>query len=422
MAILRVPFLLMLLFLQSARLALSQIWANKVRAALTLIGITISVAAVCAVVAALSGMKANILTEFESFGASKMYIIASRPKEGPLRTASWWAIRFTPETFDGMRAHCPSIEDFTPVCQTRTTVRHGEREEESVEVLGILPSWHRIENRPVELGRSFSVVDNDQARPVCLITPTLRDELRLARDCRGTPILVGQRFFRIVGVTEEQAEFQALQGVNQSRSQVLVPLNTAWKANPNSGVYVIATSRSPELSEEAVAEVRFYLRRVRRLKPGEPDTFRLEVMERYIEQFEKVAAAVTAVAAGVVGISLLVGGVGIMNIMLVSVSERTREIGLRKAVGATPAAILLQFLLEAITLCLLGGLIGVAGGQAMAFAARQLPETYGMDRTSVPIWAIVMAFGFSAGVGIIFGMFPAIKASRLDPIEALRHE
>jgi len=129
---------------------------------------------------------------------------------------------------------------------------------------------------------------------------------------------------------------------------------------------------------------------------------------------------VTAIAGGIVAISLLVGGIGIMNIMLVSVSERTREIGLRKAVGATPAAILLQFLLEAITLSLLGGAVGLGGGELFALAMT-LPEN-GLEDATVPMWAVILAFAFSAGVGIIFGMFPAIKAARLDPIEALRHE
>ena len=186
-------------------------------------------------------------------------------------------------------------------------------------------------------------------------------------------------------------------------------------------MYAIAASRTPELSEEAQAELRFFLRRKRQLKPGEPDTFGVQAIQKFLEQFEQLAAMVTLVAGGIVGISLLVGGVGIMNIMLVSVSERTREIGLRKAVGARPSAILLQFLVEAVMLCLIGGLIGLLCGQLITVGLGAIPQAK-LERAYIPIWAIGLSFGFSALVGVVFGMFPAIKAARLDPIEALRHE
>ena len=186
-------------------------------------------------------------------------------------------------------------------------------------------------------------------------------------------------------------------------------------------MFVIAASRSPDVSDEARAELRFYLRNTRKLKPGDPDTFRLEVIEKYIQEFKKFALFVTAIAGGIVGISLLVGGVGIMNIMLVSVSERTREIGLRKAVGARPSAILFQFLVEAVMLCLFGGLIGLGGGQLLTKAIASIPNA-NLDQAYIPLWAIGVSFGFSALVGVFFGMFPAVKAARLDPIEALRHE
>ena len=167
--------------------------------------------------------------------------------------------------------------------------------------------------------------------------------------------------------------------------------------------------------------MRFVLRRIRGLSPGEPQTFQVAAIDRFIEQFKALAAGITAIAGGIVGISLLVGGIGIMNIMLVSVSERTREIGLRKAVGATPMAILMQFLLEAVTLCLVGGFIGIALGRLAAFGLTKIPGAQ-LEQADVPFWAVVLSFAFSALTGIVFGMFPAIKASRLDPIEALRHE
>jgi putative ABC transport system permease protein len=183
----------------------------------------------------------------------------------------------------------------------------------------------------------------------------------------------------------------------------------------------VALAKSPEEAQDASAEITRVLRKVRGLASGDSDTFRVQAIDQFIDQFKSIASGITAVAGGIVGISLLVGGIGIMNIMLVSVSERTREIGLRKAVGATPSAILLQFLLEAVTLCLVGGLVGVLIGQTFALAVSSIPGAK-MENASVPAWAVALAFVFSAGVGVVFGMFPAIKASRLDPIEALRHE
>ena len=183
----------------------------------------------------------------------------------------------------------------------------------------------------------------------------------------------------------------------------------------------MAAAKSAAVAEEAQAELRFFLRRRRNLGAGEPDTFRLEVMERHLQEIKRVAMVMTAVAGGIVGISLLVGGIGIMNIMLVSVSERTREIGLRKAVGARPSAILLQFLVEAIVLCLLGGLIGLIVAQLLISGITKIPNAE-LELSYIPAWAIGLAFGFSALVGVFFGMFPALKAARLDPIEALRHE
>jgi putative ABC transport system permease protein len=183
----------------------------------------------------------------------------------------------------------------------------------------------------------------------------------------------------------------------------------------------MAASKSPEVSDEAKAELTFFLRQKRNIIPGEPDTFRVLTVESEVRKFNEIATRFTLVAGGIVCISLLVGGIGIMNIMLVSVSERTREIGLRKAVGAKSSAILTQFLVEAVVLCCVGGLVGLGLGQLLTFAIAKIPNV-NLDKAYIPGWAILMSLGFSAMVGVFFGMFPAVKAARLDPIEALRHE
>lgn len=419
LGLLKSPFAFLRLLVQGVLLALGQIWANKIRSTLTTIGIVIGVASVTAVIAAVTGLKTKVLDEFETFGTNKIYIHTDRPEKGPLRNA-WHLLKFKPEHFDGLLEHCPSVECFTRMCGYSRSVIYGERSLDIVQVRGIDPHWHKIENRHVILGRPFSVIDDTHSRQVCLVTPTMRDKLLLDRDCVGQAIVIGRRSFRIVGMIEERVE-SAMFGGGGSQEEIFVPFNTAWKLQ-RPWVWAIANSESPEVSEDARAELHFFFRKTRHLKPEDPDTFRLDVIEQFVQEFKKISLVMTAVAGGIVGISLLVGGVGIMNIMLVSVSERTREIGLRKAVGARPSAILLQFLIEAVILCLFGGLIGIALGQIMTIGISNIPNAEFLEKASIPLWAVGLAFGFSALVGVFFGMFPAVKAAQLDPIEALRHE
>jgi len=417
--LLTAPLVLTVLLMQSIRLALGQIWTNKTRSALTTIGIVIGVASVTAVIAALTGLKAKILRDFESLGTNKIYISPDWPRTGRFKNFNWRLIRFRPEQFDGLLDRCPSISDYTLMAERGRTVSYGVQSIDGARVFGINPSWHKIESRSVILGRPFTLMDEENAWQVCLITPRVRDQLRLEQDCIGKRIIIDRRSFRIVGVVEQRVE-SGMFGQMGSSEEVFIPFPTAWRLwEP--WIYAIACCRSPDLSGEAQAELRFFLRNTRRLEPGDPDTFRMDVIEEILKGFNKIAMGVTAVAGGVVGISLLVGGVGIMNIMLVSVSERTREIGLRKAVGARPSAILLQFLVEAVVLCLFGGLMGTAIGEGLTSLIAKIPGAR-LDMAYIPLWAIGLSFGFAGSVGVFFGMFPAIKAARLDPIEALRHE
>jgi len=420
-ALMRAIMAFLRLFYQSVYLSLGQIWANKTRSILTTIGIVIGVASVTAVIAALSGLKAKILTQVETLGSNTIFISPKRPETGPLQHAPYWSIRFLPEHFDGMLEHCPSVERFGR--QTWVgghTVSHRERSSENVSVRGIEPECHKIESRPVTLGRPLSVIDEMQVRQVCLIDPKLRNDLRLDRDCIGEPIFIGHNTFYIVGVLEARPE-SLFGGGDQETSEIFIPFRTSFKLRRYLYVGVIAESKSAEVSEDARAEISFFLRRTRNIKPGEPDTFEVQSLKNILDMFNDIALKVTLVAGGIVGISLLVGGVGIMNIMLVTVSERTREIGLRKAVGAKKSAILTQFLIESVVLCFVGGLVGVGFGQLLTTGIANIPNVE-LDMAYIPLWSIGLAFGFSGTVGIFFGMFPAIKAARLDPIEALRHE
>ncbi|MCX5645717.1 MAG: ABC transporter permease [Phycisphaerae bacterium] len=419
-AVLALPLAFFRLFYQSIYLALTQIWANKTRSVLTTLGIVIGVASVTAVIAGLTGLKAKILSQVETFGTNEIFLSPQTPQRGPLRHATWWQIRFRPEQFDNVLEHCPSVAVVSRIGGVgRRTVRCAEQAVDNVNITGIEPAYHQIEHRPVVLGRVFSPIDDEQVRQVCLIEPKLRDKLHMDRDCIGETIRIASTAFRVVGVIEPRPQM-IIGDSSQERYEVFVPFKTLKKLG-EPWMYAVASGKSAETLEDAQAELKFFLRRTRNIRPGQPDTFRVESLQNALDSFNKIAVVVTMVAGGIVGISLLVGGVGIMNIMLVSVSERTREIGLRKAVGARRSAIMTQFLIESITLCFFGGLVGVGFGQLLTMAIANIPRAK-LDMAHIPLWAIGISFGFAGVVGICFGMVPAIKAARLDPIEALRHE
>jgi len=419
-ALVVVPINFARLVLQSVALAGGQIWANKVRSILTTLGIIIGVASVTAVIAALTGLRTKVMSDLETFGMKKIYIWPQWPDSGPLKNASWMFIKFKPEQFEDILLHCPSVQSFTRTSGFNESVRCGEYAVESARVTCVDAAWIDIESRELLMGRPFSVVDETQGRRVCLIDPALRDKLHLDRECVGQFITIGDSLFRIVGVVEERPSM-AFGGAGRGENyEVFIPFITHYRME-QPWFQVMAASKSPELAEDAKAEITFFLRKTRRIKPGHPNTFRVQTIESEVRVFKQVMGAITAVAGGIVGISLIVGGVGIMNIMLVSVSERTREIGLRKAVGAKNSAILTQFLIEAVVLCCIGGVFGIGAGQIITWGVTKIPNA-NLDQAHIPGWAIVVAFAFSAAVGIFFGIFPAAKAARLDPIEALRHE
>jgi putative ABC transport system permease protein len=405
---------------QAVMLALGQIWTNKLRSFLTTIGIVIGVSSVVTVASVLAGLQAKVLGLLENIGTSNLLIFPQRTAADQARNTPGSRIRFKPGIFDDLLQNAPNVKMFTRQTNLTFDTRFERQTVEAVQVNGIESTWHEISHRFVTEGRPFNVVDTSNARAVCLVNATLQAKLGLNRDPTGQSIYIGNRRFVVLGVVEDDPNAGVFGGENGG-AEAFIPFSTAFQINPNTFVFVTAAAVSTPQSEEAAAEITFYMRNKRKVPPGGEDSFVVRSVARLVEIFGTISRVTTVVATGVVGISLLVGGVGIMNIMLVSVSERTREIGLRKAVGANPLAILLQFLIEAITLCCFGGAIGLAIGQGITMVLRQFPALQLSD-ASVPLWAIYLSFFFSAGVGLTFGMFPAIKAARLDPIDALRHE
>lgn len=425
-ALLGFPMALFRLFFQTIPLALGQVWANKVRAVLTALGIIIGTFAVIAVIGSLTGMKNYVLGEFESLGARKMWVWGDVP-DSKRTVMNWSDVKMTTGEAGLILEKAPSVHDLTPMCGMSADVAFGKKTKQGVRIQGVWPEWHEIEDRDVVHGRRMSRIDVDEKRQVCLINEAAIEELNLDRDPTGEFLLVNNRRFLIIGVLETKQVFAAFGG-GEARSELFIPFETSKMMNPYTGTYFIMRVDEPtdsrpidEIAADARAEVRFVLRTSRGLRGDDEDTFGTEVMQNNIDQFKGIATVIGVIAMCVVSISLLVGGIGIMNIMLVSVSERTREIGLRKALGAQALVVLIQFLVEAVVLCLVGGLIGLGLGLASVSALRFVPNME-LGDAGVPSWAITLALGFSAAVGVVFGMLPAIKAARLNPIDALRHE
>lgn len=425
-SILTKPLVPVLVLGQTVGSALGQIWANKVRALLTTLGIIIGVASVIAVIGGLTGMKGFVLNEFERFGARKMWLWGEIP-ENLENTLNYADVRVNITEANLILEHAPSIETLTPMTMLSGRVSSEAVTKGGVDVRGVWPAWHDIEDRQVIKGRPLSDIDNDNQLQVCVINEAGIEELRLDTDPVGTFILINGRRFQIVGVVETKEQSGAFGG-GEPESEIIIPFSTHKMMNPYTGTWFMLWLEEPTdarplniISQDAQAEARFVMRKHRGLGPEDEDTFGMFVLENEISTFNQVAGAITAGASVVVSISLLVGGIGIMNIMLVSVSERTREIGLRKAVGARPSIVLMQFLVEAVVLCLVGGLVGIAIGQGLVQGARNIPN-FPLEHAEVPAWAIALALVFSASVGLVFGMLPALKAARLNPIDALRHE
>jgi len=249
--LLLVPFMFFRLVYQSAYLALGQIWANKTRSILTTIGIVIGVASVTSVIAALTGLKAKILSQVETFGSNTIIMQPQLPTKGLKRTLTWWDIRFKSREFDALLEHCPSLERYTRISEAgQYTAKYGEKSVLNAHVYGVEPAWHPIEHRPMVIGREISEIDD--GKTVCLIEPELRDKLGLDQDCIGQMIRIGVRNFRIIGVIEKRQDL-GVGGGGQERFEIIIPFEAAKKFQRDFWVWVFAEAKSAEVLDEGVA-------------------------------------------------------------------------------------------------------------------------------------------------------------------------
>jgi len=405
-----------LIFVENFRIAFSALRANLMRSILTTLGIIIGVGAVIAVVSIVQGLQYMFNQQFQGVGATFIMVMPDQSRnENQARQ-----VRLTWDDGKAVRDEVPGIRQITPVLTGSTEVKFRDRQHRPDIIFGVNSDYPDVANHTVDRGRFISQIDLEHRRKVAVVGQEVADELKLGDNPIGKEIYIGDMPATVIGVMEERG--QSL-GRNQD-NLVFVPFDAAlslFGRNAGDKVSLYIQTTGTDVVDETKAGIQRILRQRHRIAKDAEDDFRVVKQDEILRITNNFLNSVTAVVGGVVGIALLVGGIGIMNIMLVSVTERTREIGVRKAVGARRQDILVQFLIEAVTLSLLGGAVGLLVGWGLGAAvASALPGDFPPAR--VPVWAAGLAFGFSAMVGIFFGIYPAGKASRLDPIDALRYE
>jgi putative ABC transport system permease protein len=404
-------------FLESAGIALSAIWANKLRSFLTVLGNIVAVTSIIAVVSLIQGMNAYVTDAIlsdvgaDTFQVQRYPITRTDEEFEKVRNNP----RLTEDDADAIRAYSDNVSAVSTQARNSAEMTYGTEMLESVSIRGVSREYILFSDYEAERGRLISPSEIDRRRNVVLLGSKTAERLFKDEEPVDKVVRIGGVHFRVVGVNEEKG---SMFGQSQDEFAV-IPLGSFYKLfGSRGGLEITVKPRSPDLVQTAMDDAIVAMRIERRLKPKEPDNFGMFTSETLLAIYRQATAGIFAVLIGVVALSLVVGGIVIMNIMLMVVSERTREIGLRKALGARRREILLQFLLEAAALTSLGGIVGVVLGSLVGLLIHSLSGF----PISLPWWSFVLGLGFSAGVGLLFGMLPAIKASRLDPIVALRHE
>ena len=407
-----------MVFFENFRIALSALRANKMRSILTTLGIIIGVAAVIAVVSIVQGLQHTITQQLQGVGATFM-LVTPKADRNDLPGMVARQVKLTWDDGLAIRERVPGIEMITPSVFGRATLKYRDRKHTPAATIGVNENWQDVTNQTVEQGRFFSQVDLANRRKVVVLGTEVVEELGLGPEPLGKEVYLDIYPATVIGVMEKKG--QSL-GFNAD-DLVFIPYDSAlalFGRQAGDQIQLRLQAESPEMVEQAKDGIIRLLRQRHKIPRSEPDDFEIQTQDEILDTVNSILGSVTAVVGGVVGIALLVGGIGIMNIMLVSVTERTREIGVRKAVGARRQDVLIQFLIEAITLSLAGGTLGLALGYGMGVMVSKLIPNF--PPAHVPLWAVALSFGFSAIVGIFFGIYPAAKASRLDPIDALRYE
>jgi putative ABC transport system permease protein len=411
-------------FLENLWMAMGTLRANKLRSFLTVIGVIIGVVTVMLIASIIAGVDTAVTREVESFGTRSMYISKFNPGIHVGRLSREERMR-KPLTYEDAIAlsKLPTVETAVPFIDISSNffgqkiqVSGGGKTSASVGLQGTLPDFEKAGTQVIAEGRFFSQFENDTNQNVCVVGSKVADDFFRFGTPVGDTLKIGAEEYRVVGVLQKREQFLFSGGSDDQNNVIYLPYNVARKLKPNSeDIYILAVAK-PGVMQAAMDQVTDTLRIRRQVPFGRPDNFGIETTESLISSFHAITGGIAIAMVVISSVGLMVGGIGVMNIMLVSVTERTREIGIRKAIGARRKDILVQFLIEAMVLTGFGGLVGLAIGWGGTLLVKLIMPSY------VPLWAPAAGFIASVGIGMIFGLWPAWKAARLDPIESLRYE
>jgi putative ABC transport system permease protein len=406
-------------------LAADSVWSNRFRSGLTILGIVIGITTVVTVASLLTGLRQGVVTFFEEFGPDSIFVSrfsgdpnsGGTPKEQKRRPIEASYAEFIERTSPSIDQVAVSV--FIPTVQggKALTAKVPGFESDTIGLQGRSANSYLVQPREMRAGRVFTPDEVNRNLRVCVIGASVAEALFPDGKAVGKSIIVDGSEYRVLGVFEKaKGGFFGENGLDRN---IEIPLSVARQKYPFAN-NIFLTGRAREgMREQAFDEMQAAMRRIRGLKPGQENDFNISTADQIIQQFDKITGLIVLVSIAISGLGLLVGGIGVMNIMLVSVTERTREIGIRKALGARRPDIVFQFLLEASSLTVMGGMIGIIFAILVTLLVSALVPSL---PSSTPAWAIIAGLLVSVFTGIFFGTWPAVKAARLDPVEALRYE
>ena len=406
---------------ESAYMAVDTVRTNKLRSALTILGVSVGVVTVMFMVSIIQGLNKAFAQQIESLGSNTIWVLKFDPSFGRQPSSEELHRKeLTIEDADAIRNEAPSISGVAPFYRKiAETVSYKDKQSDTPILIGVTPYHEFVLSSYVGYGRYVTDLDVEERANVCVLGRDVVHALFPNEEPLDKEMKIAGRVFRVVGVMEPLGSF-----LGQSRdNSIYVPITTFHKYYPEMDFpdiifAIIVRPISRAYVKNAQDEMTDILRRRRQVPQGAPNNFGISSQDALLDIYNQLTGATFLVLTAISCVALMIGGIGVMNIMLVSVTERTKEIGLRKAVGATRLNILTQFLIEAVVLTSIGGFVGLAVGEVFSL----LVNKYSPLPAYVPAWAIGVGVGISASVGIIFGLWPAWKAARLDPIESLRYE
>jgi len=397
-------------------ISLNSLLANKIRAFLTMLGIIIGVAAVITMISLGQGAKKAVTDRLEALGTNLIYIRSGAPHSRGVRMAAGTTQRLDEKDLKRLKAGCVTVDPIVPEIRGNRQVIYGNMNWNTT-IIGTSPEYFKLRNYQLDEGDNFSHQDVNAMKRVAVIGPKVAENLFANVNPVGKTLRIGRMRFEVIGLTKSKG---VSGGWLDFDDVILIPYTTAQKRifGINHLSRLIAQIKDESMVQATYLEIEKILRKSHRLRPDHDNDFFIQSQSDFVQARQETTETFSYLLAGVAFVSLIVGGIGIMNIMLVSVTERTREIGVRMAVGARRSHILLQFIMESISLSLLGGLIGIGVGMGGSYV---LSEFFGWNTLIAPE-AVALSFFFAFAVGLFFGIYPARKASLLDPIEALRYE